>query len=97
MAKEKKVEEVSEVATPWGAPDVAPAEKAVPPVAVAEAVAAKLEEVVPDVIVMVPKGFKLRMNDHVVIDYPAGAYPMPRAHAEHWYAKANKVTIVKGQ
>lgn len=94
MAKEKKVEEVSEVATPWGAasPD-APAEKAAPQAAVA----AKIEAAVPDVIVMVPKAFKLRMNDHVVIDYPAGAYPMPREHAEHWYAKANKVTIVKGQ
>jgi hypothetical protein len=93
MAKEKKVEEVSEVATPWGASDVAPVEKAAPQEAVAEAV----EEGMPDVIVMVPKAFKLRMNDHVVIDYPAGAYSMPREHAEHWYAKANKVTIVKGQ
>lgn len=47
------------------------------------------------VIVNVPKAFKLTLNNGVCVDYPMGAYGMQRTHAEHWYAKANGVTLVE--
>lgn len=45
------------------------------------------------VTVTVPKDFKLRLDDHVEKKYSAGVQEMPLAHAEHWYSKANGVTI----
>lgn len=44
------------------------------------------------VTVTVPKGFKLRINNHHTVDYKAGVQEMPLEHAEHWYSKAHKVT-----
>jgi hypothetical protein len=47
------------------------------------------------VIVNVPKAFRLTLNDGRTIPYPAGAYGMPVKHADHWYSKANGVTVVE--
>ena len=43
--------------------------------------------------VMVPKTFRLTDNDHSEHLYNAGFQKMPRAHAEHWFAVTNGVTI----
>ena len=43
------------------------------------------------VTVTVPKAFKLRIDHHQVVEYKAGVQEMPLEHADHWYAKANKV------
>lgn len=45
------------------------------------------------VTVVVPKQFKLTLDNHEVIAYRDGTYEMPRSHANHWYAKASGVTI----
>lgn len=47
------------------------------------------------VTVTVPKAFKLRTTHDHIVDYAAGICEMPIEHAEHWYAKANGVTIYK--
>lgn len=47
------------------------------------------------VTVTVPKAFKLRVDNDVVIDYRAGVQEMPVEHAEHWYAKANGVEVYR--
>lgn len=49
------------------------------------------------VTTIVPKTFQLTGNDHRVVAYEAGIIDMPRAHAEHWYAKAQGVEIHKGK
>lgn len=41
-----------------------------------------------------PNGFNLTLDDHSQVHYPAGTARMPRAHAEHWYAKNNAVEIL---
>lgn len=46
-----------------------------------------------EVTVTVPKGFKLQFDYNILLDIKAGVQPMKRAVAEHWYAKANGVTI----
>lgn len=47
------------------------------------------------VIAQVPTPFRLTMDNHQEIAYEAGAILMPKAHAEHWYAKANGVRVAK--
>ncbi len=46
------------------------------------------------VFVMVPKAFQLTTDDRTLIHVKAGAQKMERSLATHWYAKANKVTII---
>ena len=46
--------------------------------------------------VVVPKAFNLMLDSHEVIKYADGTYPMPRKHAEHWYAKAHGVRLYQG-
>lgn len=41
----------------------------------------------------VPKGFNLTLDSGHTIRINAGTQEMPREHAEHYYAKANGVTI----
>lgn len=43
------------------------------------------------IAVTVPKAYKLNIDNHNVINYPAGTYAMPKKHAEHWWSKANGV------
>ena len=45
--------------------------------------------------VNVPTPFRLTLDNLQEIQYHVGAQKMPLAHAEHWYAKANGVEIVK--
>ena len=47
------------------------------------------------VTVTSPKAFKLRVDNHVTVDYKAGVQEMPVSHAEHWYSKANGVVVYK--
>lgn len=47
------------------------------------------------VLTTVPVPFKLTIDHHHDVAYPAGTVRMPREHAEHWWAKANGVTIAK--
>lgn len=56
-----------------------------------EAAAAGLDKVP----VEVPQAFGLMLSHHHTEFYKAGAYLMPRAHAEHWYAKAAGVKIIE--
>jgi hypothetical protein len=44
------------------------------------------------VVVNVPKGFILTLDDFTPVSYPAGTVKMPRAHAEHPYAVARGIT-----
>jgi len=85
--------------TPTAAPAVA-----APPVVVentqvanAPAIGADADDDIDEDTVManVPKAFKLRLDHHKLIEYKPGAQRMPRAHAEHWYAEANGVTVVE--
>lgn len=45
--------------------------------------------------VEVPQAFGLMLTHNHTEFYKAGAYLMPRAHAEHWYAKAAGVKIIE--
>lgn len=49
------------------------------------------------VTVVIPKSFNLTLDDRTVVAYKAGTQNIPREHAEHWYAKANGVTIFTGE
>jgi hypothetical protein len=75
------------------------AEEAQAPVEQQEPVAEEAQAPVVDagvyVTVTVPKAFKLRTTHDHVVDYAAGICEMPVEHAEHWYSKANGVTIYK--
>lgn len=51
------------------------------------------DEAADKIAVTVPRAFKLNVDNHRVIDYPAGTYGMPRAHADHWWSKANGVIL----
>ena len=51
-------------------------------------------ELMDDVVAEVPKAFTLRIGDQE-IRVQAGAQRMLREHAEHWYAQANGVRVVK--
>ena len=48
------------------------------------------------VIALVPKAYKLRTNEGIVHSIPQGTHRMPRHMAEHWYSKANGVTLFEG-
>lgn len=48
------------------------------------------------VIVSVPKAFELTRDGHVSKKYAAGTQEMPRLDAEHWFSKAQGVTIFTG-
>ena len=58
------------------------------PVTKAEAAEASSD----NVLVTVPKGFRLVTDHHHHVDYQAGTYQMPRDHFDHWWSKANGVT-----
>ena len=45
---------------------------------------------------IVPKAFKLTLDDQTHVSYEAGTYPMPRTHVDHWFAKAHGVQLYKG-
>ena len=48
------------------------------------------------VIVTVPKAFKLRLDDHQVIEFNAGVQRMLPEHADHWFSKAQGVVKFEG-
>ena len=50
-------------------------------------------ELVDMVTATVPKAFILRLDHFREIQFKAGVQEMERAHADHWYSKANGVTI----
>ncbi len=81
------------------APTAAPAPTPTPePVqAVAAPVAAPQPEAPQGdtVIVTAPKAFKLRIDNDQIVDVKAGVQRVPAAWANHWYAKANGVTVFK--
>lgn len=58
-----------------------------------EKVEAVVAEAVDTVTVTVPKAFKLMLDHFHVKEFKAGVQEMERAHAEHWYSKANGVVI----
>jgi len=60
-----------------------------------EAVAEAKKDGAEIVHVKVPTPFRLTLDDHSEVQYTPGTPRMPRAHAEHWYAVANGVEIVK--
>lgn len=47
------------------------------------------------VTAVVPKAYLLRLTHHHVIEVRQGTQSMPREYAEHWWSKANGVTIFK--
>lgn len=60
----------------------------------AEAAKAKAEAEQLDMVdAVIPKTFKLVLQDGSEKVYVDGTYPMPRAHAEHWFAKAHGVKL----
>lgn len=52
-------------------------------------------EFVDMVTVVAPRAFKLRLDHFRELDIKAGVQEMERAHADHWYSKANGLTIYK--
>lgn len=48
------------------------------------------------VTAIVPKSFKLTLDDHTQVQYHAGTQDMPRSHAEHWFSGAMGVEIYEG-
>lgn len=53
----------------------------------------KLEQNPDPVTVTVPKRFKLRLDNHTVIDIHPGVQNVERMVADHWFSKANGVTV----
>jgi len=49
-----------------------------------------------EVLVTVPKAFRLTLDNHVVKEYRAGVQAMSKEHAEHWWAKSQGVEVYKG-
>ncbi len=49
------------------------------------------------VTAMVPKSFKLRKVDHSEIQIMSGVQELPMWVVEHWWSKANGVTIYTGR
>ena len=43
--------------------------------------------------VVVPKAFKLTTDGGAEVEYRPGTYPMPQSHAEHWFTRAQGVTV----
>ena len=79
---------VAPIVPPVAEPVVEPT--VVTPVEVAPAASAEVY-----VTVTVPKFFQLRVEDGTVYPYKAGVQEMRLEHADHWYARANGVTIYK--
>jgi hypothetical protein len=52
----------------------------------------KMEDMV---IVTVPNPFKLTLDDHTPVEYGSGVQEMPHEHANHWFSKAQGVTVFK--
>ena len=48
------------------------------------------------VIVTVPQQFTLNLDHNSQVTYKAGVQKMERAHAEHWFSKAQGVTVFEG-
>lgn len=44
--------------------------------------------------VTVPKAFRLTVDGHRTIEYPAGIQDMPASHADHWFTKAVGVNVI---
>lgn len=68
-----------------------------------EAEAAEIDTVLPkeakaaaheQVLVQVPKAFTLRIDNHAVVNMPAGVYKVDRFIASHWYSIANKIKVL---
>ena len=78
----------NEAAGVGGAAVVTP--PAPPPVARKRAKLASDEEVE---VEPTPKHFQMLDDNHQMHVYPAGTTSMLKEHAEHWYAKANGVTV----
>lgn len=69
-------------------------------VAVAEPkdeIRAVVGEVIDMVTVTVPKAFNLRLDHFREFKFKAGVQEMERVVAEHWYSKANGVTIYESK
>ena len=66
----------------------------------ASANAAKIVKEAPEtddmVVVNVPRGFRLSLDDYSQFEFHAGTQTVPREYAEHWYSQAHGVTIHKG-
>jgi hypothetical protein len=45
------------------------------------------------VTAIVPKPFKFTCDDGTTIDYDVGVQDMPKKHANHWWSKAQGVSI----
>jgi hypothetical protein len=45
------------------------------------------------VTVIVPKPYKLTLNDHSEKNYPSGIYEMPLEHASHWWSRVSGVKV----
>lgn len=45
--------------------------------------------------VVVPKAYKLTDDSHRIFDYGPHTREMPPTHANHWYSKANGVSLAK--
>lgn len=62
-----------------------------------DAIQAEKEAVASDsnttVTAIVPKAFKLNLENGGLIDYEAGVQEMPLHHASHWYSRANGVKV----
>jgi hypothetical protein len=43
--------------------------------------------------VIVPKSFKLTLDDGAVVHYDEGIGEMPKSHAAHWFSKAQGVKV----
>jgi hypothetical protein len=57
---------------------------------------ALIGELLHTVVVVVPKQYILNLDHHKSVTYQAGTQRMERSHADHWWSKANGVTIFVG-
>lgn len=48
------------------------------------------------VMVLVPAAFPFTLDDHRIVQIPAGAQPMPQSWADHWFVKSRGVTMING-
>lgn len=53
-------------------------------------------ELLHTVVAVVPKQYILNLDHHKSVTYQAGTQRMERSHADHWWSKANGVTIFVG-
>jgi hypothetical protein len=62
-----------------------------------QSLAAATPQVEELVTVIVPKPFKLTLDDHSEKNYPQGIYEMPVDHAGHWWARVSGVKVYTKQ